>query len=97
MNEQTANRPTTKRENRKGSRFPIVVPVEAKWQELSAKTVKEAPQAKEVNAQGGVLDPKTDAADLAAHDVTQETAGIEEFFPAIESLHQRVADPFKGA
>ncbi len=59
MGELIANRQPTKAEHRRGSRFPVVVPVEVKWQELSGKTVKEAARAKEVNAQGGLLDMKT--------------------------------------
>jgi hypothetical protein len=59
MDEPTADRPAIKTEHRRGSRFPVVVPVDVKWQELSGKTVKEAAQAKEVNAQGGLLDMKT--------------------------------------
>ena len=34
--------------------------------------------------------------DLAAHGVTRETAGIDEFFRTVESLYQRVADLFRG-
>ncbi len=45
-------------ERRRGSRFPVVVPVEAKWQEPGGKPAKEAAQAKEVNAVGGLLDMK---------------------------------------
>src|SRR5258708_33639170 len=59
MDERTADRPAIKTEHRRGSRFPVVVPVDVKWQELSGKTVKEAAQAKEVNAQGGLLEMKT--------------------------------------
>jgi hypothetical protein len=33
--------------------------------------------------------------DLAAHDVTRETTGIEEFFRAVESLYQHVVDLFR--
>ena len=58
MDEPTANRPPIKTEQRRGIRFPVVVPVEAKWQEASGKSVKETAQAKEVNAQGGLLDMK---------------------------------------
>ncbi len=58
MDERTANRPAIKREQRRGSRFPVVVPVDVMWQEVSGKTFKEAAQAKEVNAQGGLLDMK---------------------------------------
>ncbi len=59
MDERTAGRPAIKTEQRRGNRFPVVVPVEVKWQELSGKNVKETAQAKEVNAQGGLLDMKT--------------------------------------
>lgn len=59
MHEPTADPPLNTMEHRRGSRFPVVVPVEVKWQELSGKTVKEAGGAKEVNAQGGLLDMKT--------------------------------------
>ncbi len=58
MDERTAGRPA-RTEQRRGSRFPVVVPVDAQWQELSGKTVKQAAQAKEVNAQGGLLEMKT--------------------------------------
>lgn len=59
MDEQAAERPPTKTEQRRGIRFPVVVPVEAKWQEASGKKVKEAAQAREVNARGGLLDMKS--------------------------------------
>jgi hypothetical protein len=32
---------------------------------------------------------------LAAHGVTRETTGIEEFFRTVEGLYQRVADLFR--
>ena len=47
------------REKRRGSRFPVVVFVEAKWHALSGEPVKETAQAMEVNALGGLLDMKT--------------------------------------
>ncbi len=59
MDEPTADRPAIKKEHRRGSRFPVVVPVEATWQDATGKSVREAAQAKEVNAQGGLLDMKT--------------------------------------
>lgn len=34
--------------------------------------------------------------DLAAQEVTRETAGIDELFQAVDSLHQRVTDLLKG-
>ena len=59
MDEQSAKGPPAKTDQRRGIRFPVVVPVEAKWQEASGKSVKETARAKEVNAQGGLLDMKT--------------------------------------
>ncbi len=59
MEEVLTNPPRTKTEQRRGSRFPVVVPVQAKWQETTGKTVVETAQAREVNAQGGLLDMKT--------------------------------------
>jgi hypothetical protein len=58
MKEMTANTPPIQTEKRRGVRFPVVVPVEAKWQEASGKSVKEAARALEVNAQGGLLEMK---------------------------------------
>src|SRR5260370_12164133 len=58
MKEMTANAPTIQTEKRRGVRFPVVVPVEAKWQEASGKSVKEAAHAVEVNALGGLLEMK---------------------------------------
>ena len=47
------------KEKRRGSRFPVVVFVEAKWHTLSGQTMKETAQAMEVSALGGLLDMKT--------------------------------------
>ena len=58
MAEQTADPPPTKPEQRRSIRFPVVVPVEVKRQEPSGKICKEAVQAREVNAHGGLLDMK---------------------------------------
>ena len=46
------------KEKRRGSRFPVVVFVEAKWQGLSGEIIKETAQAMEVSALGGLLDMK---------------------------------------
>lgn len=46
-------------EQRRGSRFPVIVPVQAKWQEASGRIIIENAQACEVNMQGGLLDMKT--------------------------------------
>src|SRR4030081_1601994 len=59
MEELVSPAPTTKIEQRRGSRFPVIVPVQAKWQEASGRTVVETAQAREVNAQGGLLEMKT--------------------------------------
>ncbi|HKV05168.1 MAG TPA: hypothetical protein VJO53_08700 [Candidatus Acidoferrales bacterium] len=58
MDDRASERPRTKSEQRRGARFPVVVPVEAKWQAANGKSVKEAGQAREVNSQGGLLDMK---------------------------------------
>lgn len=55
MDEMTANEPPIKTEKRRGARFPVVVPVEAKWQEANGKNIKETANAIEVNALGGLL------------------------------------------
>lgn len=47
------------REKRRGSRFPVVVFVEAKWQAVGGQIIKETAQAMEVSAMGGLLDMKT--------------------------------------
>lgn len=58
MDDWTADRPRVRAEQRRAIRFPVVVPLQAKWSDAS-KTVKEAAQTKEVNAYGGLLDMKT--------------------------------------
>src|SRR6266478_3635719 len=58
MDEMTPNEPPIKEEKRRGARFPVVVPVEAKWQEAGGKNIKETANAIEVNAQGGLLQMK---------------------------------------
>jgi hypothetical protein len=40
-------------------RFPVIVPIEAKWREVTGKSVEVTAQAKEVNALGGLLDIRT--------------------------------------
>lgn len=58
MDDRTAGKPSLPSEKRRGRRFRVIVPVEVKWQEPGGKAVKESAQAKEVNAQGGLLDMK---------------------------------------
>ncbi|HYL86369.1 MAG TPA: hypothetical protein VE263_19245, partial [Candidatus Angelobacter sp.] len=56
MDELAPNLPTTKKEKRRGLRFPVVVPVEARWQDAAGNSVLVTAQAKEVNAHGGLLE-----------------------------------------
>lgn len=56
MGDAITERPKTSSEHRRGSRFHVIVPVEAKWQELSGQVVKQAGEAKEVNSFGGLLE-----------------------------------------
>ena len=58
IDEITTTGPSIKEEKRRGVRFPVVVPVEAKWQDASGKNLKETANAVEVNAQGGLLQMK---------------------------------------
>ena len=58
MDKPAAGQPHV-REKRRGSRFPVVVFVEAKWQSLAGEIAKETAQAMEVSALGGLLDMKT--------------------------------------
>jgi hypothetical protein len=58
MDERTRGQPPIK-EKRRGSRFPVVVFVEAKWQEPGGQNVQETAQATEASALGGLLDMKT--------------------------------------
>lgn len=58
MDEITSSFPSIS-ERRRGIRFPVVVPVEAKWIEAGGKSFKEAAQAREVNVLGGLLEMKT--------------------------------------
>ena len=58
MDKPAEGQPSIK-EKRRGSRFPVIVFVEAKWHEPGGETVKETAQAMEVSALGGLLDMKT--------------------------------------
>jgi hypothetical protein len=59
MEERAAEHVPPRGEQRRGSRFPVVVFVEAKWQGPSGKLTKETAQAMEVSALGGLLDMNT--------------------------------------
>jgi hypothetical protein len=58
MDERNAGQSSVRKEKRRGSRFPVVVFVEAKWPVLGGH-VKETAQALEVSALGGLLDMKS--------------------------------------
>jgi len=58
MDDRAAGRPPLQKEKRRGSRFPVVVFVEAKWPAATGH-VKETAQALEVSALGGLLEMKT--------------------------------------
>ena len=58
MVEPIANQPSSKPGKRRSRRFPFISPVEATWQEANGKLFREAGQATEVNAQGGLLEMK---------------------------------------
>lgn len=53
------NQPSPSGGKRRSRRFPLISPVEATWQEADGKVFREAGQASEVNAQGGLLEMKT--------------------------------------
>ena len=59
MHKRISDPPERKTERRNAIRFPVVIPVEAKWQENSGNGVKEIGRAKEVSAWGGLLEIKT--------------------------------------
>lgn len=58
MEELITESATHKAEQRRGSRFPVIIPVQAKWQDAGGNIVVETAQAREVNIQGGLLDMK---------------------------------------
>ena len=59
MEERTAEHVLPRGEQRRGSRFPVVVFVQAEWKGPSGNIVKETAQAMEVSALGGLLDMNT--------------------------------------
>lgn len=58
MDKPSEGQPRIK-EKRRGSRFPVVVFVEAKWEAPGGQVLKETAQAMEVSSLGGLLDMKT--------------------------------------
>jgi hypothetical protein len=59
MAQPIANQPSSRAGKRRSRRFPFISPVEATWQEADGRLFREAGQATEVNAQGGLLEMKT--------------------------------------
>jgi hypothetical protein len=59
MAKPIANQPSGTAGKRRSRRFPFISPVEATWQGNDGKIFREAGQATEVNAQGGLLEMKT--------------------------------------
>ncbi len=55
-NKSASKLPVSKGENRRGDRYPVVVPVKVKWLEPGGASVMELAEAKEVNKHGGLLD-----------------------------------------
>ena len=52
-------KPSTQAEQRRGNRFRVVVPIEAKWNDARGKSITESAEAKEVNGLGGLLEMKS--------------------------------------
>lgn len=79
MAQPTVNQPSSTSGKRRSRRFPFISPVEATWQEPNGKIFREAGQATEVNAQGGLLEMKTypavgtqiEITNLLSHEFTQ--------------------------
>ncbi len=79
MAQPIANQPSSSSGKRRSRRFPFISPVEATWQEANGKIFREAGQATEVNAQGGLLEMKAyppvgtqiELTNLASHETSQ--------------------------
>ena len=73
------DQPSSTAGKRRSRRFPFISPVEATWQEPNGKIFREAGQATEVNAQGGLLEMKTypstdtqiELTNLDTHEISQ--------------------------
>ena len=73
------NQPSSTAGKRRSRRFTFISPVEATWQEPNGKNFREAGQATEVNAQGGLLEMNTypsvgtqiEITNLLSHESTQ--------------------------
>ena len=89
MTQPTVNQPSSAAGKRRSRRFPFVSPVEATWQEANGKIFREAGQATEVNAQGGLLEMKTYPAVGSQIELTNLLSH--------ESLHARVVGVRRNA
>src|SRR5262250_2865466 len=87
MAQPTVNQPSSTQ--RRSRRFPFMAPVEATWQEKDGKIFREAGQATEVNAQGGLLEMKTYPAVGSQIELTNLLSH--------ESLHARVVGVRRNA
>src|SRR5215472_13471984 len=59
MAQPIVNQPSLTPGKRRSRRFPFLSPIEATWQESDGRIFREAGQATEVSAQGGLLEMKT--------------------------------------
>jgi len=79
MAQPVSNQPSSTAQKRRSRRFPFISPVEATWQQADGKIFREAGQATEVNAQGGLLEMKNypavgtqiELTNLLSHDSSQ--------------------------
>ncbi len=79
MAQPITNQPSSTAQKRRSRRFPFISPVEATWQQADGKIFREAGQATEVNAQGGLLEMKNypavgtqiELTNLLSHDSSQ--------------------------
>ncbi|MGA9884251.1 MAG: hypothetical protein WBQ34_11075 [Candidatus Acidiferrales bacterium] len=60
--EGVPSRPPSQTDQRRASRFRVVVPIEAKWKDSSGTVFKESAEAKEVNGLGGLLEMQSQPA-----------------------------------
>ena len=56
MDKPKADRPQASSDRRKAIRFPVVIPIKARWIDPKGNSLQEAGQANEVNASGGLLE-----------------------------------------
>lgn len=59
MDRRKASRQLARPERRRSGRFPVLVPIEVRWQGPDGVSVREEAQTRQVNPQGGLLHMKT--------------------------------------